>query len=278
MFKCLYEPCPYKSKRESNCKQHMEKAHGWTYVRTKTNGKKSSSKPGSTVNETPQLRHISTPPTPGVNTPPEEHNPFMYPPSFDFPALTDDESLRRIINQPLQIEGFEDIPTGMDLSPLDDHTPSISSYDGFSRYQEEPDFITSEELYAAHAQLPTPDQSAFAKMPGSAIFPAYQQSETCHADTAHVPHFSPIGQSNVVLYTPNSLADVDEGFEDMDFSPGGGDGGDFQLYPSTGKPDTYEPLFSEVPSAGLGFSQPSQDIFATHMDWSSGDYHAYHDH
>lgn len=40
MYKCLFPPCPYKSKRESNCKQHMEKAHGWNYVRTKTNGQK----------------------------------------------------------------------------------------------------------------------------------------------------------------------------------------------------------------------------------------------
>lgn len=40
MYKCLFPPCPYKSKRESNCKQHMEKAHGWNYVRTKTNGRR----------------------------------------------------------------------------------------------------------------------------------------------------------------------------------------------------------------------------------------------
>ncbi|KAK7958631.1 hypothetical protein PG988_013479 [Apiospora saccharicola] len=31
MYECLYQPCPYKSKRESNCKQHMEKAHGWKH-------------------------------------------------------------------------------------------------------------------------------------------------------------------------------------------------------------------------------------------------------
>lgn len=34
-YKCLYPPCTYESKRESNCKQHMEKAHGWQYVRSK---------------------------------------------------------------------------------------------------------------------------------------------------------------------------------------------------------------------------------------------------
>ncbi|KAH7145484.1 hypothetical protein B0J13DRAFT_322822 [Dactylonectria estremocensis] len=38
LYECLYKPCLYKFKRESNCKQHMEKAHGWTYVRTKKNG------------------------------------------------------------------------------------------------------------------------------------------------------------------------------------------------------------------------------------------------
>ena len=40
MFECHFKPCPYKSKRESNCKQHMEKAHGWVYVRSKSNGPK----------------------------------------------------------------------------------------------------------------------------------------------------------------------------------------------------------------------------------------------
>ncbi|KAK4233258.1 hypothetical protein C8A03DRAFT_19629, partial [Achaetomium macrosporum] len=33
IFPCLFQPCPYWSKRESNCKQHMEKAHNWAYVR-----------------------------------------------------------------------------------------------------------------------------------------------------------------------------------------------------------------------------------------------------
>ena len=63
MFKCQYHPCPYESKRESNCKQHMEKAHGWAYVRSKNNGKtnrKSISKSSSKSPPTPQA-------TPGSN-------------------------------------------------------------------------------------------------------------------------------------------------------------------------------------------------------------------
>lgn len=58
MYKCQYPPCPYESKRESNCKQHMEKAHGWNYVRSKHNGK---------VPKKPQTG--KTPPTPQISTP-----------------------------------------------------------------------------------------------------------------------------------------------------------------------------------------------------------------
>ncbi len=37
-FRCWFQPCSYLSKRESNCKQHMEKAHGWDYVKSKSRG------------------------------------------------------------------------------------------------------------------------------------------------------------------------------------------------------------------------------------------------
>jgi len=36
IFTCHYPPCPYTSKRESNLKQHMEKTHGWKYVRSRS--------------------------------------------------------------------------------------------------------------------------------------------------------------------------------------------------------------------------------------------------
>ncbi|KAF2151346.1 hypothetical protein K461DRAFT_287164 [Myriangium duriaei CBS 260.36] len=39
MYRCMQPGCPYTSKRESNCKQHMEKAHNIPYVRSKNNGK-----------------------------------------------------------------------------------------------------------------------------------------------------------------------------------------------------------------------------------------------
>jgi hypothetical protein len=41
-YPCLFQHCSYKSKRESNCKQHMEKTHGWRYVRSKSNARRVS--------------------------------------------------------------------------------------------------------------------------------------------------------------------------------------------------------------------------------------------
>ena len=62
MYKCQYHPCPYESKRESNCKQHMEKAHGWAYVRSKNNGK-NGKKPTKSADKSPPTPQI----TPGSN-------------------------------------------------------------------------------------------------------------------------------------------------------------------------------------------------------------------
>lgn len=43
VFSCWYKPCTYTSKRESNCKQHMEKAHGWEYVRSRPGNREDTS-------------------------------------------------------------------------------------------------------------------------------------------------------------------------------------------------------------------------------------------
>lgn len=272
MYECLYKPCPYKSKRESNCKQHMEKAHGWTYVRTKTNGKKmSTSKSNSTAQPTPPLGNVSTPsttPAYSVPTPPQESTPqFM---GNDFPLYpTDSDWISTYGIQPETLE--------MDLS-LENHSPvSTGSYDQFAPapYQNGSAFILNDEdLYAATvqlpAQLPTPEQLVMydhntnQKMIPQQV-PMFQAPQPCPAPTA-APHFSPVGQENAMLFTPNSLRDVDEGFDDS-FS---GDGMDFPLFPANNnyKVNDAQPLFGEIPSAGVGFSQNSQqDPFQ--IDWAN---------
>jgi hypothetical protein len=52
-FKCNYPECVYQSKRETNCKQHMEKAHGWTYVRSRNYRKKSKNSSGTFTRQKP---------------------------------------------------------------------------------------------------------------------------------------------------------------------------------------------------------------------------------
>jgi uncharacterized C2H2 Zn-finger protein len=45
VYPCKY--CPYKSKRESNCKQHMEKSHGWVYERSKSSNASVGKRPAT---------------------------------------------------------------------------------------------------------------------------------------------------------------------------------------------------------------------------------------
>ncbi|KAF4455007.1 zinc finger transcription factor ace1 [Fusarium austroafricanum] len=272
MYECMFKPCPYKSKRESNCKQHMEKAHGWTYVRTKTNGKKLPSVAGSVQQQTPPLGNMSTPSSTeynGVPTPPQNDvNQFV----GDFPLYPNDSDWMSINNIPAET-------LHLDLG-LDSTSPaSASSYEQYAPYQNGSAFILdNEDLYAAHmqlpAQLPTPEQAMMynpnPKMMQQQL-PMYQQPQQQIPVQTAAPHFSPTGQETAMLYTPNSLRDVDEGFDDSF----GGDGMDFPLFPNgngMAKANTndYQSLFGEIPSANMGFSQNSQDIFQ--MDWSNVDF------
>ncbi|KAF5671778.1 zinc finger transcription factor ace1 [Fusarium heterosporum] len=270
MYECMFTPCPYKSKRESNCKQHMEKAHGWTYVRTKTNGKKLPSINGSVQQQTPPLGNLSTPSSTeynGVPTPQNDVTQFI----GDFPLYPDNNDWMSINNIPSEA-------LHMDLS-LDSTSPaSASSYEQYPPYQNGSAFIISdEELYAARvqlpAQLPTPEQAMLYNtnpkmMQQQQQLPMYQQAPQQIPVQTAAPHFSPTGQETAMLFTPNSLRDVDEGFDDSF----GADGMDFPLFPTDGmvKTNDFQPLFGEIPSANLGFSQNSQDLFQ--MDWSNVDF------
>nr|XP_036585243.1 zinc finger transcription factor ace1 [Colletotrichum truncatum]KAF6795140.1 zinc finger transcription factor ace1 [Colletotrichum truncatum] len=296
MYECMFKPCPYKSKRESNCKQHMEKAHGWTYVRTKTNGKKPASKAGSVTHATPQLNHMPTPSTSSAATPPPPmdqaqhfnfNDPILAPlhpigpvPDFathidgmQFPSYISDEEFEQVIG--VQQPFDNQLELEMSMSPSDHNTPNTDVSYGPYSYQEGPDFTVNDDIYAAHAQLPTPDRAVFADKQMNMAFPMYQSITACQPQiipAQPAPHISPIGQVNAMLFTPNSLAEVDEGFEDT-YNTGGNDfcGNDFQLFPTNTATKTFEPLFGEVPSAGLGYSQTSQDPFQS-LDWNSMDY------
>ncbi|KAF3390436.1 Zinc finger transcription factor ace1 [Penicillium rolfsii] len=94
VFRCLFEPCTYSSKRESNCKQHMEKAHGWFYVRSKyssralgTKSKRGVSAQAASVQLTPDTLDVSTP----ASAPTDFSTPSVGPTPSPFEASIDDE-------------------------------------------------------------------------------------------------------------------------------------------------------------------------------------------
>ncbi|KAI5850462.1 hypothetical protein DFP73DRAFT_233999 [Morchella snyderi] len=120
-WKCEFAPCPYKSKRESNCKQHMEKAHEYIYKRMKRNPRRRDQ--GVPVTPTRRKKNTSIANESQSSTPvmPNENLeiPQVSQPS-DFPSLFIDNYL-----DPSQLPG-NDYPwespmtntTDYDQSPL----------------------------------------------------------------------------------------------------------------------------------------------------------------
>lgn len=273
MYRCMFTPCPYKSKRESNCKQHMEKAHGWEYVRTKTNGvggKKESSKAGSVVHKTPQIQGLPTPisnPSIGMATPPEERLPYN---SIEFPTyMPEPEFNFNTLPQQIQLDTMD----YSDYSPIDNATPNTDHGLDSSSITFQDASTTDyqwDDIYSAN-QVRVPEPTFNKDILQQ--FVAFTEAELMKAQPA--PHISPIGQGNAMLFTPHSLADVDEGFDDCAVDMTGG--ADFLLFPPTAEakqPLTYDqpPLFgNEVPSVAAGYSQPgSQEFWG--VDWSAANY------
>ncbi|KAK0646015.1 hypothetical protein B0T16DRAFT_151139 [Cercophora newfieldiana] len=105
-FACAFPPCTYESKRESNCKQHMEKKHGWDYQRSKSNGKRVITQQPTTQ---PRLGPIalqtnipvnkatgSSPQTASTSYKPSSAPPF----GSDFVLFPDDADQPIILGQP----------------------------------------------------------------------------------------------------------------------------------------------------------------------------------
>ncbi|KAJ5668503.1 uncharacterized protein N7477_007073 [Penicillium maclennaniae] len=141
LYKCQFQPCTYASKRESNCKQHMEKAHGWVYVRSKNNARGGSTgKRGSSVQATPG--------TPSVSTPASRSADFSTP--FSAPSASPQEPPFFQDNVPFN---FNDPPVPVrsdDFPPLFENSPYHTSSVGMGN---EFTFPTSMNLDAFQTQF-----------------------------------------------------------------------------------------------------------------------------
>ncbi|KAH7087210.1 hypothetical protein FB567DRAFT_444208 [Paraphoma chrysanthemicola] len=215
-YKCLYEPCTYSSKRESNCKQHMEKAHGWVYVRSKSNGRKKA--PAN------QERSPTTPLTPFLNTPQSATlttpvTPFM--PSPQVPMI-DTFDYYGFGTPAMSVQGFQDdfrrasvTTDGSHFTYSSGHSPTEpTSFD---------DAVTPEDAAINHndvfnnCNMGATFGAGFQQQPTPALSTGFDFDPlpfTTSNMANGIPHLSPLAQPDVTLFSPQMH--MDEGFGDMD--------------------------------------------------------------
>lgn len=140
LYKCNFKPCTYASKRESNCKQHMEKAHGWVYVRSKNNAR-GGSKRGSSM-QASRTPSVSTPASKSVDFP----TPVSGPSPSPRPTLFNDPQFN--FNDP-------PLPAGDEYgNQLFESSPYSNSSGGMGQ---DLSFSTSANLDAFQTQLEAAD-------------------------------------------------------------------------------------------------------------------------
>ncbi|ATY59778.1 Zinc C2H2-type DNA-binding [Cordyceps militaris] len=254
MHECYFKPCPYKSKRESNCKQHMEKAHGWTYIRTKSSGNKKASKPINV--DRPAITYISPPnttPSYSLPTPPRDASPPGVPADFLVdPGNTD---FLPVGISPRTLENRDLI--------AENHSPSstVATFGSLEPYQTGPGFLEEvADIYAARMLLPEPPhvgESPYNKAISSQI-PNLQMTPPTTAHEEVPTHFSPAARGNAMAVTLPSLHDVDDdGCRDLQVV-----GGDFDLSDNLGAPKMVDmPLFSGL-SFNLAYGSQEPEFFA----------------
>jgi hypothetical protein len=287
----------------------MEKAHGWTYVRSKNNGKNRDKATGTNTNNglpTPQLTNIRTPSSDGntVDTPEEED--FDMQTGYDGSAMYDNQNHLNFPEYPTSsdMDMFTSNQLQLDYSPISEmnhsgsstHSPYTANtlagqdhfqdnFQNFSNNGGDFNLFENDDLYSANVQLPTPSHPIFQRSVGGF------ETSGVPFGADPVPHFSPVGHGNTMLYTPTSLLE-DEGFEDVLPSNCHVGTADFQLFPSStgGTVASSAPsaLFGEIPStANINYpgvsAQELLDFYAAStaaataghhsggMDWASDD-------
>ncbi|KAF1975824.1 hypothetical protein BU23DRAFT_632693 [Bimuria novae-zelandiae CBS 107.79] len=246
-YKCRYPPCTYASKRESNCKQHMEKAHGWEYVRSKSNGRKKSQPIGSDRSPpTPLTPFLGTPQSVALSTP---MTPFMPSPSVPLIDHVDFNSYGYGTST-LNINTFQ--PDFRRDSVTTDESTALTYSSGHSPMEPTSfeDAVTPEDAIINHndiynnnctLNINTNFSGAF-QQPTPAMSTAYDfDLFPITSGGPNVPHLSPSGQGDMTLYSPPMHVDegFGEGMETATFAP---PIRDFELFGDSGS--------SNMPSLG----------------------------
>ena len=265
MFKCQFHPCPYESKRESNCKQHMEKAHGWAYVRSKNNGRgrkssKSTSKspptpqmttPGSYIFEasgsefgdsstSPYMRRPSTASGSVADTSPylsmhEAYTPSPFEPSFTYPPQPNQALTPQSPFTPASHRLSLDSTAGNNETTLpSSFEPPLGDLD-MPLFNDTFDWSNMDTNFQTmNIQLFTPAASV-----ESRPMDAYHSRNPSISLDQPIPsngNLSPGAQGAVMLYSPHEGA-ADEGFDEFTTTEMGKPTNDFALFDDS-RPDS----------------------------------------
>jgi hypothetical protein len=268
----------------------MEKSHNWVYVRSKNNGKNRSgdSKAGDASLPTPQTFNHRTPD--GSNSPDEaapaedydfsDYNQVMFDPAIyvaprypeyicDGPFISPVESHSQ---EGQSMSSSENTSPFLDGSSQGLRTDSVHVLD--PNFSGGADFPLFEDIYSAPVSIFQPAVDI-----GTLMGPVQVKADP-------IPHISPGGHGNTMLYTPTSLDAVDDSFEHLEQDKAQL-GSDFQLFSNAGESifggshqQHGNPLFGEIPSTVAGFSQPNtqeffQSFYAPHhpirAEWLQSD-------
>ncbi|KAG8530866.1 uncharacterized protein KY384_004223 [Bacidia gigantensis] len=260
MYKCQFHPCPYESKRESNCKQHMEKAHGWAYVRSKNNGKtgRKASKSSSRSSPTQQMTTPRTQVLDGTESDfgDSSASPYLQS-SSDLHSSIAGTSPYLSMNEAYTPSPFEpnftfDQPT-QTLTPTSPFTPAshrlsldngvgpndvtMPSYDTTFAGTDMPLFNDTFDwsnmdtgFQSMNIQLFTPAASVESgPMDG---YNSRNPSISVEQPIVHDVKLSPGAQGALMLYSPNDGV-IDEGYDEFSITDMGKPTNDFALFDDT---------------------------------------------
>ncbi|KAL6711829.1 hypothetical protein ACN47E_002872 [Coniothyrium glycines] len=254
-YKCLYPPCSYASKRESNCKQHMEKAHGWEYVRSKSNGRLKATVNNDRSPTTPLTPFISTPQSATLGTP---VTPFI--PSPQVPIIDHFADFYGFGTPAISMHGFQDDFRRNSVTTDGSHFTYSSGHSPTEPTSFEDAVVTPEDTTINHndvfnnCALTTNFNNSGFQQPTPALSIGFDFAEPLPFNVngdlnTGLPHLSPMAQPDLTLYSPH--AQMDEGFGEMDldmqaFSRSGGDFTLFDTAPSNNNTANFFPDFNQV--------------------------------
>ncbi|OOF96741.1 hypothetical protein ASPCADRAFT_206912 [Aspergillus carbonarius ITEM 5010] len=223
MYACTFTNCAYKSKRESNCKQHMEKAHGWNYVRAKNNGRnakrratsdRASPAEESTAHSSPL--HMGPDPVSSVQLAPAQVASLQMVSDQISPLQMSSDQVSLLQMHPDHMSPLQLSPDHM--SPLQ-MTPDRASPVEMHSLQMSPDQGSSVQLsppQVSPAQLSTPATGPLQSPTGFVNYPQTQMFQLQDP-------YTQLKNEDCVLYTDNDFAPYNgstEFFEDASFGYG----------------------------------------------------------